>query len=107
MGKQRNWGPTGSSFFNGDRGTLSAAISDGYEVELTLERNEDGRLVCSRLLIEYTATESAPAVPISSRFLQSLGLKKLKKSIWMWGNLLVIDMTKKKRKSIRKLKIGN
>lgn len=77
MAKIRTWGPTGSSFFNGDRGTLSAEIGDGYEAEITLQRNEDGRLVCCRLAIDYTASKSAPAVPISSRFLQKLGIGEM------------------------------
>jgi len=105
MGKQRNWGPTGSSFFKGDKGTLSASISDGYEVELTLERNEDGRLVCSRLLIEYTATKSAPAVPISSRFLQSLGLGEMlkeSKEIYLDVGKFVGDRYDKEEKEIYK-----
>ena len=54
-------------------------IGDGYEAEITLERNEDGRLVCSRLTIDYTASKSAPTVPISSGFLQALGLGEMLK----------------------------
>jgi len=77
MAKIRSWGPTGSSFFDGDRGTVSADIGDGYEAEITLQRNEDGRLVCSRLTIDYTASKSAPIVPISSRFLQKLGIGEM------------------------------
>ena len=81
MGKRRNWGPKQNerSNFDGDRGTLSVSIDDGYEAELTLQRNEDGRLVCSRLVLAYTASESAPTVPISSRFLQTLGLGEMLK----------------------------
>ena len=79
MAKNRSWGPTGQSKFDGDRGPLYSDIGDGYEAEITLERNEDGRLVCSRLAIDYTASKSAPTVPISSRFLQALGLGEMLK----------------------------
>ena len=79
MAKNRSWGPTGQSRFDGDRGTLYSDIGEGYEAEITLERNEDGRLVCSRLAIDYTASKSAPTVPISSRFLQTLGLGEMLK----------------------------
>ena len=76
MAKVRSWGQTGS-FSDGSRGTLKAEIGDGYEAEITLQRNEDGRLVCSRLTIDYKASKSAPTVPINSRFLQKLGIGEL------------------------------
>ena len=77
MAKVRSWQPTDGPFADGERGTLSAGISDGYEAKITLQRNEDGRLVCSRLIIDYTASKSAPTVPISSRFLQKLGIGEM------------------------------
>ena len=81
MPRKRSWGPLGgsSSNFDGNRGILSTSIEDGYQVQVTLERNEDGRLVCSGLYINYTASQSAPSVPISSRFLQTLGLGEMLK----------------------------
>ena len=77
MAKVRSWLATSGPFADGARGTLSAGIGDGYEAEITLQRNEDGRLVCCRLTIDYTASKSAPTVPISSRFLQKLGFGEL------------------------------
>jgi hypothetical protein len=105
MGKQRSWGPTGSSFFNGDRGTLTADIGDGYEAEITLQGNEDGRLVCSRLTIEYTASKLAPAIPISSRFLQKLGLGEMlseAKEIYIDVAKFVNEVTDEQEKIILK-----
>jgi len=77
MARVRSWGPTGQSNFDGKRGDVYSEIEDGYEVRVTLQRNEDGRLVCSRLELNYTASASAPTTPISSRFLQKLGFGEL------------------------------
>jgi len=105
MAKVRSWGPTGSSFFNGDRGTVSADIGDGYEAEITLQRNEDGRLVCSRLAIDYTASKSAPTVPISSRFLQKLGIGEMlseAKEIYLDVAKFVNEVSEEQEKKILK-----
>jgi hypothetical protein len=105
MAKVRSWGPTGSSFFNGDRGTLTADIGDGYEAEITLQGNEDGRLVCCRLTIDYTASKSAPAVPISSRFLQKLGIGEMlseAKEIYVDVAKFVSEVTNEQEKRIIK-----
>jgi hypothetical protein len=105
MGAKRSWGPTYSSFFNGDRGTLQSDIGDGYEAEITLQRNEDGRLVCCRLVLNYTASESAPTVPISSRFLQNLGLGEMlkeAKEIYLDVGKFVGDRYEKEEKEIHK-----
>ena len=79
MAKVRSWGPIGQTNFDGKRGDVYSEIEDGYEVRVTLQRNEDGRLVCCRLELNYTAATSAPTTPISSRFLQKLGFGELLK----------------------------
>ena len=107
MPRKRSWGPLGgsSSNFDGDRGILSTSIEDGYQVQVTLERNEDGRLVCSGLYINYTASQSAPSVPISSRFLQTLGLGEMLKearAAYVDAGEVVNEMTHRRMKVIDK-----
>ena len=103
MAKIRTWRLNTSSFSNGDRGTVSADIGDGYEAEITLQRNEDGLLVCNRLTIDYTASKSAPAAPISSRFLQKLGFGELLSEAK--GIYIEIDKRKNKISSVQEKKI--
>ena len=61
-----------------DRGLPTDFITetpDGYQISLTLQRNEDGVIVCSGISIKYLKNEEhAPSNPINSRYFQLLGL---------------------------------
>jgi len=52
-----------------------AETPDGYQISLTLQRNEDGVIVCSGISVKYLKNKDhAPSNPINSRYFQLLGL---------------------------------
>jgi len=61
-----------------DRGLptdFTTETSDGYEITLTLQENEDGVIICSGISIKYLKNKDhSPDNPINSRYFQLLGL---------------------------------
>ena len=60
--------------------TFTTETNDGYEIKITLQRNQDGVLVCSGLEIQFVNKDLAPDRPINSRYFQLLGLGQILQS---------------------------
>lgn len=60
--------------------TFTTETSDGFEIKVTLQVNEDGVLVCSGLDIQFKNKNRAPDRPINSRYFQLLGLGEILQS---------------------------
>lgn len=73
--------------------TFSTHDKNGYLIEVTLQTNDDGVLVCSGLNIQFEAdTGSLPKIAINSRYFQLLGLGELlasaRQEYLAWGDIL-------------------
>jgi len=70
-----NWGKPGGQPDRGLPTSFTAQTNDGYEIQLTLQANVDGVIVCSGISIQFLDNENgAPSNPINSRYFQLLGL---------------------------------
>lgn len=63
--------------FDGRRSTMRTQRMNGYHVDIDLERNEDGVLVCSSIHINYPKDKGIPNQSINSSYLQKLGIGEL------------------------------
>lgn len=63
--------------FDGRFSEMGGNLNSDYKIEMGLQRNEDGVLHCTRLLIETKNEKRMPSQAINSRFLQTLGLGEL------------------------------
>ena len=70
-----NWKAIGH--FDGRHSTVKAKIKSGYEVSLTLVRNDDAVLICTGINIEYPENLGIPRQGINSSFLQKLGFGEI------------------------------
>jgi len=89
-----DWGyPVGAP----DRGLptkLTTETSDGYEIQLMLQENIDGVIICSGISIQYLDNKnSAPMNPINSRYFQLLGLGEVlssaREAYSGWAEILI------------------
>ena len=75
MAKKWDWGYPEGRPEQGRPTRFKQLLDDGYEIELTLQPNDDGVIVCSGISIQFLESKSkAPRVSINSRYFQLLGL---------------------------------
>lgn len=75
MARKWDWGYPDGKPDQGRPTKFIQDLDDGYEMELTLQANDDGVIVCSGIRIQFLKSESrAPKVSINSRYFQLLGL---------------------------------
>lgn len=74
------WSPPYGHPDKGGPTVFSTETDDGYEIKITLQRNQDGVLVCSGLEIQFVNKDLAPDRPINSRYFQLLGLGQILQS---------------------------
>jgi len=65
--------------FDGTKSSMTAVLDDGYSIEVTLQENEDGLLVCTGLSISSQHKRELKNA-INSRYLQLMGLGEILKS---------------------------
>ncbi len=77
--------------FDGSRSTMKTQLPNGYQIDIALERNEDGVLICSSIYIDYPENKGIPNQSINSSFFQKLGFGELlmdaRKAYLDWGGL--------------------
>ena len=74
-GRKWDWGFPDGHPNVGKPTKFSTQTGDGYEIELVLQENIDGAIVCSGISIQFQdSLKSAPKNPINSRYFQLLGL---------------------------------
>lgn len=64
----------------GGRTTFTTETDDGFVIEVTLQMNSDGVLICSGLNIQFKDEDKAPDRPINSRYFQLLGFGEILQS---------------------------
>jgi len=75
VARKWDWGYPKGNPEQGRPTKFNQALDDGYEIELTLQPNDDGVIVCSGINIQFLESKSrAPKVSINSRYFQLLGL---------------------------------